>query len=636
MQWFNKNLTSTLFYLCFRLYVIYKQLTFVYYYMSQKNKGETTDTRGTERRNPLLYLFSRSWTYSKGNRDKVVWYWIMFIVANIVPLVGTPLVFAHIMNTVQKEGITSENFPILIGLLFLTLLFDLFFWSLHGPARYIEKNNAFKLRRNYKHYLLKGIMTLPMDWHVEHHSGDTIDKIEKGTNALYTFSESSFEIINALVQLVVSYAILAYFSPPSAFIVFGMICVAVWITISFDRVIVRQYRELNWAENKISESVFDAVSNISTVIILRVEKLVFKSIMNKIEKPYELYKRNQRLNELKWFFINICCTIMIIAVLSVYFWQNIGTAQGILIGSLFLLMNYLNKVNSLFYKFTGMYGQILRRKANVSNAEELTYDFKTENFANHVLPKDWQQLEVQNLNFSYHSDNTEDLHLKDITMSIGRGERIGLVGESGSGKTTLLKLIRDLYHPTSGKIICDGAVIQDGFGGISRAIALVPQNPEIFATTILENITLDAEYPMDFVKHFTDMACFTTIAEGLPHKFKSSIKEKGVNLSGGQQQRLALARGLLACHDKDIVLLDEPTSSLDTATEMKVYRNIFQEFRDKTIISSIHRLHLLPLFQTIYMFNDGRIIDSGTVQDLLADCPEFRELWRQYHEHKLD
>ena len=75
-----------------------------------------------------------------------------------------------------------------------------------------------------------------------------------------------------------------------------------------------------------------------------------------------------------------------------------------------------------------------------------------------------------------------------------------------------------------------------------------------------------------------------------------SIKEKGVNLSVGQQQRLALARGLLACHDKDVVLLDEPTSSLDTATEMKVYRNIFREFREKTIISSIHRLHLLPLF----------------------------------------
>jgi len=118
------------------------------------------------------------------------------------------------------------------------------------------------------------------------------------------------------------------------------------------------------------------------------------------------------------------------------------------------------------------------------------------------------------------------------------------------------------------------------------------------------------------------------------NKFDSSIKEKGVNLSGGQQQRLALARGLLACHDKDIVLLDEPTSSLDTGTEMKVYGNIFREFYDKTIVSSIHRLHLLPLFNRIYFFSNGQIIASGSLSELLNQCLEFQELWRQYNEHK--
>ena len=99
---------------------------------------------------------------------------------------------------------------------------------------------------------------------------------------------------------------------------------------------------------------------------------------------------------------------------------------------------------------------------------------------------------------------------------------------------------------------------------------------------------------------------------------------------------MALARGLLACHDKDIVLLDEPTSSLDTETEMKVYRNIFREFRDKTIISSVHRLHLLPLFNKIFMFSEGRIIAQGNLGELLTQCPEFQELWQQYHEQKQE
>jgi ATP-binding cassette subfamily B protein len=184
------------------------------------------------------------------------------------------------------------------------------------------------------------------------------------------------------------------------------------------------------------------------------------------------------------------------------------------------------------------------------------------------------------------------------------------------------------------KLLVDGSLISQGFEGISRAIALVPQNPEIFSTTILENVTLGAEYDPTFVERFIAMACFTEVLKDLPHGLDSSIKEKGVNLSGGQQQRLALARGLLACHDKDIVLLDEPTSSLDTANEMRIYQNIFREFNDKTVISSIHRLHLLPLFHRICFMSDGEIVASGNLNELLTNCSEFQGLWQQYHEAK--
>jgi len=588
-----------------------------------------------EWRNPLLYLFSKTWQYSEGNRKKVVWYWAMFIVANTITMIGEPLVFAKLMNTVQQEGITSLNFKMLIGLLLLTLVFELVFWFLHGPARCIERSNAFKVRLNYRQFLLKGVITLPMEWHTDHHSGDTIDKIEKGTGALFSFAEDSFIPIWGLVQFTVSLVMLIYFGDWSAaVVVLGMLAVSIMITIRFDRIMIPQYKELNQSENQISESVFDAISNIQTVIILRVEKLVFKAIMHKVEKPYELFKRNQRLNEFKWFLTSMCCRVMTILVLTVYFWQNLGTAQGIMMGTFFILIKYLDKVSELFFRFTSDYSDMIKQKYRIINSEELTEDFVNENFTNHVLPENWQHLEIENLNFSYQNKGNGILHLEDISLSLSRGEHIAFVGESGSGKTTLLKLVRDLYHPTSGKLVCDGSVITDGFGGISRAIALVPQNPEIFATTILENITLGAEYEMDFVRHFTDMACFTDVVENLPKKFDSSIKEKGVNLSGGEQQRLALARGLLACHDKDVVLLDEPTSSLDTATEMRVYQNIFREFQNKTIISSIHRLHLLSLFHKIYVFSDRRIVASGTLEYLQANCPEFQELLRQYNKHK--
>ncbi|MEX0919409.1 MAG: ABC transporter ATP-binding protein [Parcubacteria group bacterium] len=545
-----------------------------------------------------------------------------------------PLVWAAIMNVVQSEGVTRESIGKLFFLLTLTLVSNLIFWAFHGPARVLEQINSFKARINYRKYLLKGVMMLPMEWHADHHSGDIIDKVEKGANGLYSFSQETFLIIYAIVNLIGSYAILVYFSPPAAYIVLAVLILSAWITIRFDRVLIDQYKDLNKAENWISESTFDTISNITTVIILRVEKLVFKALVGKIEKPLALYKRNVKISETKWFLTSLCATIMTIVVMTTYFWQNMSTDKGILVGNVYLLINYLREISQLFFRFTSMYSDIVKNKARVMNSEELSEDFKTENFTNHVLPQVWRQIEVSNLNFSYHGEESERLHLKDVSLSIKHGERIAFVGESGSGKTTLLKIMRDLYHPSNLELAVDGQTIPDGFAGISRAIALVPQNPEIFATTIRENITLGAEYNMDFVKHFTDIACFTDVVESLPKMFDSSIKEKGVNLSGGQQQRLALSRGLLACHDKDIVLLDEPTSSLDTATEMTVYRSIFREFRDKTVISSIHRLHLLSLFQKVYLFSDGRIIASGSLRDLLSSSPEFQELWQQYHSHK--
>ena len=193
-----------------------------------------------------------------------------------------------------------------------------------------------------------------------------------------------------------------------------------------------------------------------------------------------------------------------------------------------------------------------------------------------------------------------------------------------------MKVIRELYKPQTASVFADGKKLTGGFGAISSEITLIPQEPEIFATTILENITLGVDHEMQEVRKFTDMARFTEVADNLPREFNSSIKEKGVNLSGGEKQRLALARGLLACADKSIVLLDEPTSSIDVATELSIYQNIFQDFCDKSIVASVHRLHLLPMFDNIYFFSEGKILASGSFGELLESSAEFKELWNKY------
>jgi ABC-type multidrug transport system fused ATPase/permease subunit len=589
------------------------------------------DKGSEEKRNPLLFLFGKTWRYSEGNRHRIIQYWIMFIIANTIETIAIPLIMAAIMNMLQADGITRSNIRMLCGLLLLTTLTRICFWALHGPARVTERNNAFRARGNYRKFLLKGVMTMPMEWHTEHHSGDTIDKIEKGTHGLFSFSEDSFEIIMSVVQLVISYGMLAYVSPPSALIVLVMIAVTCWITMKFDHVLIGQYKELSRAENHISESVFDAISNISTVIILRVERLVFGAIAAKIDKPYDLFSTNNALNETKWFLTSMCCSATTVIVLGVYFLQHIGTPKGVLIGSVFLLFKYLDSISNLFFRFTYMYGDIVQRKARVMNAEELTRDFRSENFSNHVLPENWRSIQIKDLKFSYNGTDHKDLHLENVSLTVNRGERIALVGKSGSGKTTLLTVMRSLYRPNNIELFVDGNSVAQGFDGICRAIALVPQDPEIFATTMRLNITLGADYSEATIRRFTDMARFSEVLQELPHGLESSTKEKGVNLSGGQKQRLALTRGLLACEDKSIVLLDEPTSSLDIVTEQEIYREVFSEFPDKAILSSVHKLHLLPMFDRIYLFDEGKIAAFGTFKELLESCPAFQELWRRYN-----
>jgi len=582
--------------------------------------------------NPLVYLFRATWKYSEGNHRHIYFYWTLFVLGNISTLLIEPFLTAKMINIIQAEGITKASINSLLLLLGLSVLATILFWSCHAPARVMELSNAFKARVNYRQYLIKGVMNMPLEWHVEHHTGQTIDRIEKGTTGIYNFAEDTFLIIYAVVELAISLTMLAYFSHSAGIIVIGMLFISIWITMRFDNVLIERYKELSRAENKIAERVIDSISNISTLITLRVERIVFKSIMHMVQKPYDLDLRTNTLSEIKWGLTGLCCRLTTALVLGFYFWDQVRLGTGVLIGSVFLLISYLRRIEETFFRFTGMYGDIIKRRARVNNAEDLSKDFSPNGMVNHVLPDNWRELQVRNLSFSYKSESERDPHIDDISFTIKRGKRIALVGQSGSGKTTLLKLIRDLYHPQNGEISVDDVIIPNGFNGISQAVTLVPQDPEILSATIETNITLGAEYDRETIHRFTDMACFTDVISDLPKGLESTTKEKGVNLSGGQKQRLALARGLLACLDKEIILLDEPTSSLDSKTEREVYRNIFNGFVSTTIVSSIHRLHLLPLFDEVWMFKDGKIIAQGSLRDLIDNCSDFQVLWDQYRD----
>lgn len=579
--------------------------------------------------NPLIYLFQKMWRYSEGNRKNVVLYISMSVIASFISALE-PLIVGLLLNSLQTQGLNQSNLPHLFLLLGLLPLLEIVFWCFHGPSRVMENKNAFLVRANYTNFLLEGTMALPVEWHTDHHSGDTIDKIEKGTTALFGFSERTFEIISGLIMLTSAFAAMLFFDPLAGGVALGISIFTFIVLTLFDRRLVPGYKIVNKLENNITAKIFDALSNINTVIILRVESLVLKTISTFIQKPLERFNINSKINEWKWFCSSIFGRLAVVAVIGIYLASHLTTGT-VMVGTIYILYGYANQIREIFFKFAYLYNDIVRYRASVTNTEDLSNDFrKLIGNKNKKLADGWKEIEINNLSFSYHTEEGADLHLDDVSITIKKGERIALIGESGGGKSTFLKLIRDLYHPKTISLTIDGKKAVKGLSAISDSISLIPQDPEVFATTIRENITLGVDYADERIKTFTDMARFTEIVEGLPKKLESSIVEKGVNLSGGEKQRLALTRGLLASADKKIVLLDEPTSSVDFHNELEIYKNIFSAFPDKTIISSIHRLHLLSLFDKVYFFKNGRIVTSGSFDELKKSSPEFQELWEKY------
>ncbi len=585
---------------------------------------------------PVWYLSKIVWKHSE-NKSKVILYLILFFFSNIVLLLF-PLLIAQIVNTIQLEGVTSSSIYKIMFWIIGFLVLEVAFWALHGPGRVLETINAFKVKASYKLHLLEGVMDLNSSWHANHQSGDTIDKIEKGTKALYDFAEYGFMVVASVIKLVGATAILFFFNVPAGIIIMLLVVATIIVVRKFDNKLIKHFYQLNTMDNHISAKVYDTISNITTVIILRLETLLTKSLTTKIMHPLPLFSKNVKLKEIKWFTVSVLATLMIVTTLSAYVFTHFRSGEVILIGSLLALYQYVETINNIFFHFTYQYGEIVKQKTDVENAEILAEDFKLKNRIPQLkmTNSNWQILEIKNLGFHYENPDADQIDSKKpatLTVKnliIHKGEKIALVGESGAGKTTFLKLLRDLYSPQKIEVYLDDARLHNGFKELANSISLIPQDPEIFASTIEDNITFGIRSSRSEIKRFTDIARFSSVIPSLPNGLKSSINERGVNLSGGQKQRLALARGLLASRTKEIILLDEPTSSVDSHNELLIYQGVLKEFREKTIISSMHRLHLLPYFDRIFYFENGKIVQTGSLAELLASNKRFRSLWDKY------
>lgn len=219
------------------------------------------------------------------------------------------------------------------------------------------------------------------------------------------------------------------------------------------------------------------------------------------------------------------------------------------------------------------------------------------------------EIEINDLSFSYAEQPVPAL--KNLTLKINGGDRVGIIGRIGSGKSTLAKLLPGLYKPSEGLIRLDGIDInQVDPADRQRLIGCVPQDMNLFFGTVKHNITLGAEdVDMGRVAEVAKLACVTDFVNLHPEGMDMPVAERGSNLSGGQRQAIILARSLLL--DPPILILDEPTSAMDQVTEALVISNIKEHCKDKTIILITHRTSLLGLVDKLAVLDRGVLVAYG-------------------------
>lgn len=574
--------------------------------------------------NPYIALLRTAWTYARHEKRRYVLVYFMFVLANIASSLN-PLLFGWFVGRLQQNHADILQTLWLYAGGYVGLM--LIEWAFHGPARIMERRLAFNVSRNFLDELFHQTLHLPVGWHKDHHSGATINRIRKAYDALKTFFQDGFVYLHAFLKLIFSFAAILYFSPYFGLIGLGLGAFTIWVILRFDRPFMRALDETNEGEHVVSSTLFDSLSNILTVITLRLEERMQHSLAGKVAAVLPPFMRQVRINEWKWFVAYLLVTLIYIVLAAGYVYEHYTPGTVFLVGGLVTLLGYVNQFTSVFHDVAYQYTEVVRHNADVQTARSIGEAYaRYERPVHETLPDRWQSITINDLSFS-HTVARRSATLDKLSITLRRGQRVAFIGSSGSGKSTLLTLLRGLYQPEPGLTVRIDDKLTSSLNAVANTVTLFPQEPEIFENTITYNITLGLPFDDETIDAVCRAARFDTVVQQLPHGLATNIQEKGVNLSGGQRQRLALARGILAARTSTIVLLDEPTSSVDPKTELAVYRELFREFADKAVVSTLHRLHLLPLFDYIYIMDDGRIVDEGTFSHLRQHSPVFRDLW---------
>ena len=315
-------------------------------------------------------------------------------------------------------------------------------------------------------------------------------------------------------------------------------------------------------------------------------------------------------------------------------WQTLGTGR-ILYGDCLVVINSIANVTYGLLDFAGNFTDLADASLYLQNIRDfLAMPVQITERAD-ALPVRRGDLEFRNVTFTY--PGAAKPTIQNLSFTLADGEKLALVGQNGAGKTTIAKLALRLYDPEEGEILYGGVNIKDlRLADYRAAFAVVFQDFKNFAVSVAENVLLHPEAPderetvLDALEKSGFSEKLKRLPDGADTRLTREFDEQGVNLSGGEGQKLSIAR--IYAKQADIAILDEPTSALDPLAEYKMYENMMDACRDRSVLFISHRLSSAVLADRVLLLEDGSVAESGTHTELMAADGAYAAMFRMQAE----
>lgn len=552
--------------------------------------------------------------------------WKLIVSGILIFLCGLTGIFTGYLNGAAVEAITNSNINLAIMYLIMYFFIGVLIGTLlSGLANSMLLKIESKLTRTLGFNTYKKALNLPAIAFEEMSSGEIINRITNDADSLsFTFGK----MINMISSIVTALVILVYVFFNSWIV--GLILIVFLIILYF---IIKKYTPLlkdAHKERKTTQDSFTSLANESIRGIREIKTLGIKEqlIINAKKSIDNIFKVSKKEIDLETRF-NIVISLLkevlevgvfIICIILLYYKQITLTFFIAMTYYIYRYMWFIECLND----FTETYQKVSVSLDRVNEILE-NQKFNDVVFGNTDIKNMKGIIKFKDVSFSYPN---EEKVLDDFNLIIEPNKKIAIVGASGQGKSTLFNLITRLFDANAGTISIDDVNILDiSEECLRKNVSIIRQEPFIFNRTILENFKIiDENIKLKDVKKYVKEAYLDEYIESLPKKYDTLLGEGGVNLSGGQKQRLAIARTL--AKNSKIILFDEATSALDNNSQEFIKKSIDNLVKNHTVVIVAHRLSTIIDADVIYVIDKGRVIASGTHNQLLTSCDYYKNLYK--------